>query len=50
MSSRMSWAVGDAFAPIFRSGAAAVRPGVAPSTSRQVMPRAPSSDVRTIIE
>ena len=41
-------AVRDAFAPILRSGGALERPGVEASASRQLIPRAPSSDVRTM--
>ena len=41
-------AVRDALAPILRSGGALESPGVEASASRHEMPRAPSSDVRTM--
>jgi hypothetical protein len=45
-SSYRTWAVVEAVKPIFFSGSAAETPSVPASTSRQEMPRAPSSDVR----
>jgi hypothetical protein len=48
-SSNSIWVVGEPVRPILRSGGAAVRPGVAASTSRHEMPRPPSGAVRTIV-
>ncbi len=45
-SSKRICAVVDALNPILRSGSAAETPSVVPSTSRQEIPREPSSDVR----
>ncbi|KOG66162.1 hypothetical protein ADK76_03755 [Streptomyces griseoflavus] len=44
--SKCSWAVGEPFMPILRSGAAAVRPSASPGTRKAVMPRGPLSPVR----
>jgi hypothetical protein len=48
-SSRCSWATTEPVRPMVRSGLAADRPGVAPSTSRQLMCSLGSSEVRAII-